>query len=72
MADYQRGLSEEIKDLLVRDTPTSLNELCALAHRLDDQLRERRLERTPAAGERGPGHISSSLDRFPTIPDSDH
>ena len=42
---YQRGLSEEIKDLLVRDQPTSLNELATLAHRLDDRLRERRLER---------------------------
>ena len=42
---YQRGLSEEIKDLLVRDRPASLNELATLAHRLDDRLRERRLER---------------------------
>ena len=44
-SSYQRGLSEEIMDLLVRDRPTSLNELATLAHRLDDRLRERRLER---------------------------
>ena len=42
---YRRGLSEELKDLLVRDRPTSLNELATLAHRLDDRLRERRRER---------------------------
>ena len=42
---YQRVLSEELKDLLVRDQPTSLNDLATLAHRLDDRLRERRLER---------------------------
>ena len=42
---YRRGLSEELKDLLVRDQPTSLNDLATLAHRLDDRLRERRLER---------------------------
>ena len=42
---YRRGLSDELKDLLVRDQPNSLNELATLAHRLDDRLRERRLER---------------------------
>ena len=42
---YRRGLSEDLKDLLVRDRPTSLNELATLAHRLDDRLRERRRER---------------------------
>ena len=42
---YRRGLSEELKDLLVRDRPTSLNELATLAHRLDDRLRERRREK---------------------------
>ena len=42
---YRRGLSEELKDLLVRDQPSSLNELATLAHRLDDRLRERRQER---------------------------
>ena len=42
---YRRGLSEEIKDLLVRDRPTSLNDLAYLAYQMDERLRERRLER---------------------------
>ena len=42
---YRRGLSEEIKDLLVRDRPTSRNDLAYLAHQMDERLRERRLER---------------------------
>ena len=42
---YRRGLSEELKDLLVRDRPTSLNDLATIAHRLDDRLRERRREK---------------------------
>ena len=42
---YRRGLSEDLKDLLVRDCSASLNELATLVHRLDDRLRERRRER---------------------------
>ena len=40
----RHGLSEEIKDLLVRDRPTSLNDL-ASPDQMDERLRERRLER---------------------------
>ena len=42
---YWRGLSEEIKDLLVRDRLTSHNNLVSLAYQMDERLRERRLER---------------------------
>ena len=42
---YRWGLSEEIKDLLLRDRPTSLNDLASLAYQMDERLRERRLER---------------------------
>ena len=56
---YRRGLSEEIKDLLVRDRPTSLNELATLAHQLDDRLRKRRLER--AQQREGPSRKSPTL-----------
>ena len=57
---YRRGLSEELKDLLVRDHPSSLNELSTLAHRLDDRLRERRLER---AQRRETPHLPRSPKR---------
>ena len=40
---YRGGLSEKIKDLLVRDRPNSLNDLALLAHQMDERLRERRL-----------------------------
>ena len=42
---YQRGLSEEIKDLIVRDRPSSSNELISLALVMDSRLNERRGER---------------------------
>ena len=60
---YRRGLSEELKDLLVRDHPSSLNELSTLAHRLDDRLRERRLERAQrreTPGRSTPIHLGTS------------
>ena len=47
---YQRGLSEEIKVLLVRDCPATLNDLSALALRLDERLQERQLERAQRSG----------------------
>ena len=60
---YRRGLLEELKDLLVRDHPSSLNELSTLAHRLDDRLRERRLERAQwreTPGRSTPIHLGTS------------
>uniref|UniRef100_A0A674M8X6 ribonuclease H n=1 Tax=Takifugu rubripes TaxID=31033 RepID=A0A674M8X6_TAKRU len=39
---YRRGLSEAIKDLIVRDRPSSLNELITLSLQMDERLRERR------------------------------
>ena len=69
---YRRGLSEEIKDLLVRDTPTSLNELSALAHRLDDRLRERQLERAQRRENTGRGTSAHLGTGSPRYSDSDH
>ena len=43
---FRRGLNEPIKDLILRDQPSSLSELIALALKVDDRLRERRLERS--------------------------
>ena len=45
---YRRGLSEEIKDLLVWDQPSSFNDL-TLALLMDERLQERRLERAQCA-----------------------
>ena len=42
---YRRGLSEAIKDGLLRDRPTSYNALIELALLMDQRLRERRAER---------------------------
>ncbi|TWW55974.1 Retrotransposon-like protein 1 [Takifugu flavidus] len=47
---YRRGLSEAIKDLIVRDRPSSLNELIALSLQMDERLRELRQERAQRAG----------------------
>ena len=54
---YRRGLSEEMKDLLVRDCPSSFNSLVTLALQMDERLRERRLERAQRSGNsaRTPG-----------------
>ena len=73
---YRRGLSKELKDLLVRDQPTSLNDLTTLAHRLDDRLRERRLERVQrreGPSRYPPTHLGSNPHRYvrsPTNPAS--
>ena len=42
---YRQGLSESIKDELVRDRPATLNELIALAIDVDGRIEERRRER---------------------------
>ena len=50
---FRRGLNDQIKDLILRDQPSSLSELVALALKVDDRLRERRFEKsiktTPSA-----------------------
>ena len=43
---FRRGLNEQIKDLILRDQPSSLSELIGLALKVDDRLRERRLEKS--------------------------
>ena len=46
-----------MKDLLVRDQPSSFHDLVTLALRMDERLRERRLERAqrPVNSARTPG-----------------
>ena len=46
---YRRGLSEAVKDGLLRDRPTSYNALIELALQMDQRLRERRAERAHRA-----------------------
>ena len=46
---YKRGLSEEIKDLLVRDQPVTFQDLVTLA-RMDERLREQRMESAQRPG----------------------
>ena len=54
---YRRGLSEEMKDLLVRDRPSTFNSLVTLALQMDERLWERCLERAQHLGNsaRTPG-----------------
>ena len=42
---YRKGLSKEIKDLIVRDRPSSTQDLISLALTMDSRLHERRRER---------------------------
>ena len=43
---FRRRLNDQIKDLILRDQPSSLSEHIALALKVDDRLRERRLEKS--------------------------
>ena len=53
MAQYRRGLKEEIKDeLATQNDPESLGQLISMAHAIDNRLHERRLERK-AFGTKG-------------------
>ena len=58
---FRRGLSEDIKDLIVRDQPPTLQDLITLVLRMDDRLRERRRERAqrPGIPPRTPGTRST-------------
>ena len=74
---YRRGLSEEIKDILVRDRPSSFNDLVTLALLMDERLQERRLERvqraensaqTPGTHPVGPGVAVQGATPIPPLP----
>ena len=76
---YRRGLSEAVKDGLLRDRPSSYNELIELALLMDQRLRERRAERahrTPNTNQRSAvveARVSSSqapVSSSPTYPAS--
>ena len=57
---FRRGLSDTIKDLILRDRPSSLAELISLALKVDDRLRERRIEKS--------SKFSSVLPKTPRYP----
>lgn len=62
---FVKGLNEQLKDeLAARDEPTDLTSLVSLAIRLDNRLRERRLEKT--ACPLGHGPVSRPVRQFPT------
>ena len=43
---FRRGLSDSIKDLILRDRPETFSDLVSLALKVDDRLRERRIEKS--------------------------
>ena len=49
---FRKGLSDQIKDLILRDRPTTLADLISLALRVDEHLLERRQERSLRGQER--------------------
>ena len=76
---YRRGLSKEMKDLLVRDRPPMFNSLVTLALQMDERLRERCLEwgqrsgnsaRTPGTRPVGPDIAAQKLTPLPPLPPS--
>ena len=60
---YRKGLNDSVKDLIVRDSPTTLNELISLALRMDTRLQERRADKA----QRMP---SCSVSASPAAPPS--
>ena len=46
LSAYRRGLSDSVKDLIVRDSPRTLNELISLSLKMDARLLERRADRS--------------------------
>ena len=60
---FRAGLSDTIKDLILRDRPSSLSELITLALQVDSRLRERRQERSRRANPRFPPNQSYSQSR---------
>lgn len=75
---FQNALSENLKDELVsRDEPGGLDELIALAIRIDNRLRERRRERTgkvspslpPSASQPGSPPPSACVSKSVTEPE---
>ena len=59
---YRRGLSEAVKDGLLRDRPTSYNALIELALQMDQRLRERRAERAHRSPGSAPRPIPSQVE----------
>ena len=63
---YRRGLSEAVKDGILRDRPKSYNDLIELALLMDQRLRERRAERAqrPPSGFRSaPASVETRAPR---------
>ena len=54
LSAFRRGLNDQVKDLILRDRPTSLSELISLALLMDERLRERRQERSRRSSPSSP------------------
>ena len=63
---FRRGLSDSIKDLLLRDQPSSLADLISLALKVDDRLRERRIEKRNRSPPNTPRASRPFTPRNPT------
>ena len=76
---FCRGLSEDIKDLIIRDQPPTLQDLITLVLLMDDRLREQRRERAHRPGNpprssgtraTGPDIVTRSSSSTPPLPQS--
>ena len=70
---FRRGLNDSIEDLILRDRPTSLADLISLALKVDDRLRERRIEKTtrnPPVAPRVPRSFGPRDAPILTIPNT--
>ena len=56
---YRKGLNDSIKDLIVRDTPTTLSELISLSLKMDTRLQERRADKAQRMPSRPASHAVS-------------
>ena len=63
---FRKGLSDSIKDLIVRDSPETLNELISLALKMDARLQERRADRAHRSPLQSVPRRFASV--FPTSP----
>lgn len=65
---FREGLTEVLKDELVRDKPTDLNNLISLAIDIDERLRERK--KTKAGSHQGSSRVTPSPKTIPPCPET--
>ena len=61
---FREGLTEALKDELVRDKPTDLHKLISLAIDIDERLRERK--KTRARSHQGPSRLTPIQSTSPS------